>query len=170
MINNLIVSSRHSQGFTLIELVVAMGVFAIISTTGITYWQNIKQRTELKTTTLLLSRFIYQIAAEANWQNKNMTVWLIKQELSWCIKATEDNFPPSDCDLASLSFRPMSSSVQATGLTEENPILFYGKRGMAQAGTIQLSNNQGITKIIVSWRGRIRYCSQNIFLMGIPQC
>jgi prepilin peptidase dependent protein A len=170
MFNKLFFYSKNCQGFTLIELVIAMAMLAIVSTTGISYWQNIKQRSELKATTLLLARFMHQVYAEANWRNKTMIVWIIKKDQSWCVVTSDDHILPTDCDLAILSFTPISFSVQATGLTEENPIVFYGKRGMAQAGTIQLNNNQGIAKIIVSWRGRIRYCSQNIFLMGIPQC
>lgn len=170
MIKKLFFNIKNCQGFTLIELAIAMAILAIISTTGVSYWQNIKQRSELKATTLLLAKFMQQLYAQANWQNKAMIVWLIKKDQSWCMVATEAPIFPTDCHLAMLSFTPLSPSVQAIGLTEEKPIVFYGKRGMAQAGTIQLSNNQGIAKIIVSWRGRIRYCSQNIFFMGIPQC
>ena len=41
---------------------------------------------------------------------------------------------------------------------------------MAQTGTIELHNAVGTTQIIISYRGRIRFCKKNSYLPGLPQC
>lgn len=157
-------------GFSLLELLVVIAIIAIVSSVSLHSWQTVQQRLQLSSATQQLLAFLNQVQAEANWRNKTNTLHLFTQTAysPWCIAVTTE-VRPNTCDTP-LRFLQPDSSINISGLTALSTLAFYGRRDMAQTGTIRLANQIGQTRVIVSTRGRIRYCSYNLYLNGIPKC
>ncbi|XKM12602.1 prepilin-type N-terminal cleavage/methylation domain-containing protein [Orbaceae bacterium ac157xtp] len=158
----------NSKGFSLLELLVVILITAILASIGISNWNDIKQRNELTDITMNLIRFLNEVKTEANLTNSNLSLFLVtKADNEWCIAVTNKEIP-TDC-LTKFHFYG-NKKITINGLTNATKISFYGRRNNAESGTIELTNSIGTTKIIVSTRERIRYCSNNVFLAGFVEC
>lgn len=159
----------NSMGFSLLELLVVIVIGAIIASIGIGGWQDIRLRNELSNTTLQLIRFFNEIKVDANSHNINHTIHLINSfPSSWCLAVTPIA-RPTDCQ-TSFRFIPNTQNIDILGLKIDSTLAFYGRRSTAQSGTVRLKNAIGESRIIISTRGRIRYCSYQTYLAGFPKC
>ncbi|QIQ21713.1 prepilin-type N-terminal cleavage/methylation domain-containing protein [Zophobihabitans entericus] len=163
-------TDKIAQGFSLLELLFVISVIGVLSAIGLHGWQTIQQRAQLSSATMQLLAFIKEVQDDANWRNQTNTLHLFigSKFTPWCLAVTEESRPVS-CDTR-LRFIQPDPSVEITGFTEISTLAFYGKREMAQTGTIRLENSLGQTRVIVSTRGRIRYCAYNFYLSGFPKC
>ncbi|WP_392566973.1 GspH/FimT family pseudopilin [Utexia brackfieldae] len=161
---------KNSLGFTFIELLIALLILGLLSSVGLDQWSILKQRNALASATLSLFAFIQQAQSEANWQNRNVTIFLFEQDNAWCLSVDYQETRPDSCFKGNRYFFSPASTVRLSHFNDTAMLTFYGKRANAQPGTLILENSQGRTHIIISGRGRLRYCSETRGISGIPIC
>ncbi|MDF7666266.1 prepilin-type N-terminal cleavage/methylation domain-containing protein [Orbaceae bacterium ESL0727] len=153
-------------GFSLLELLIVICITAMLAAMGISQWRDNKLRHELTFTTQQLAYFLNEAQVDAYINNRTYNLYLFTSP--WCLMMSEGDRPPS-CN-GPFRFTKPYDSVTITGLTEKKTISFWGRRNLAQTASLQLKNTQGHSKVIISRRGRIRICSQNSYLTGMPAC
>ncbi|WP_392560302.1 prepilin-type N-terminal cleavage/methylation domain-containing protein [Orbus mooreae] len=155
----------NSFGFSLLELLIVIAISAILASIGVSSWRDIQLRSELSGTTFELIAFLNEVKVNANIHNINHFVYLLQNGASnWCLAVTLKN-KPTDCQT---KFQFISTNnIEISGLTTQSTLIFYGQRSMAQATTIRLKNSIGESRIIVSNKGRVRYCSYNTYLTSV---
>ena len=157
----------HTQGFSLLELLIIIGISSIVATVGIHHWKAIALRNELVSTTQQLAYFLNEVQVKAYTENQNYKLFVFSSP--WCLTITSEERPAS-CKQGELHFIKPNNSVEITGLTEKKLIYFWGRRNMAQSFSLELSNKIGKSKVFVSYRGRIRFCQLNSYLPSLPPC
>ena len=159
----------QQKGFSLIELLIAMMIIALLATIGMNGWQDFKARNELANTSRQLLAFLNEVKIYANTYNQNQAIHLFNlPNNQWCLAVTPETRPLA-CDTP-FHFVPQSQHVYIAGLTDKTMLSFYGRRSTAQSGTLRLSNDIGESRIIISTRGRIRFCSYRTYLSGFIEC
>ncbi|WP_085247509.1 prepilin-type N-terminal cleavage/methylation domain-containing protein [Gilliamella mensalis] len=154
-------------GFSLLELLIAICISAILTTIGIAHWKEQQRRNELADTTKQLAYFLYEVQIKASSKNEN---YIIHQFTSpWCIAITH-NEKPTLCSAGILYFMKPDNSVEISELTNNKTAFILGRRNMAQTISFQLKNQIGTSRVFVSWLGRIRFCAQNSYITGLPPC
>lgn len=154
-------------GFSLLELLAIICISAILATIGIHNWKALQLRNELVSTTEKLAYFLNEVQFKAYTTNNTYNLHLFSSP--WCLTITQGDRPDS-CDHGELQFIKPNNSVVINGLTDKKIISFWGRRNMAQTVSFQLKNDIGMSKVFISFRGRIRFCSQNNYLAGLPAC
>ncbi|WP_279083969.1 prepilin-type N-terminal cleavage/methylation domain-containing protein [Gilliamella apis] len=157
----------QNSGFSLLELLFVISISAILAAIGVQHWQELQLRNELATTTKQLAYFLEEAQARAYNTNENYHVYYFFQP--WCLSISKGEKPPT-CEEGTTYFMKPNNSVELSDLTDKKAISFWGRKNMAQTGTIELHNAIGTTKIIISYRGRIRFCKKNSYLPGLPRC
>lgn len=157
----------HDQGFSLLELLIIIGISSILATVGVHHWKVIERRNELVSTTQQLANFLKEVQVKAYTENQNYKLFVFSSP--WCLTITSEERPAS-CKQGELQFIKPNNSVEISGLTEKKLIYFWGRRNMAQSFSLELSNEIGKSKVIISYRGRIRFCLLNGYLPSLPPC
>lgn len=161
-------------GFTLIELMVALAVLAILLTVGVPSFQSLFERNRAKTTAESVRGFFDEARAEALRRNLPLRVTVSAGE-NWCL-----GLSLAECDcaeanscvidgrervLSAQSFRayPLQSSF-AAGNT-----VFEPRRGTASAsGLVTVQAPNGSVSINLNRLGRTSTCSTAGY--GYPSC
>ena len=157
----------QNSGFSLLELLFVISISAILAAIGVQHWQELQLRNELATTTKQLAYFLEEAQARAYNTNENYHVYYFFQP--WCLSISKGE-KPATCQEGTTYFMKPNNSVELSDLTDKKAISFWGRKNMAQTGTIELYNAIGTTQIIISYRGRIRFCKKNSYLPGLPRC
>ncbi len=159
--------SYRQQGMTLPELllvILLLGTFAFSSSHS---WHNYQQSLRLEASAYQLLAFLTQLQSEANWYNSKISLWREQYQTTWCIgriplaqecKVQDADIfisPYDDILLSDFSFNKMT---------------FSGKHNTATSGHITLANSSGKITVFLTAYGRLRLCSKNIQLTGIPKC
>lgn len=158
-----------SPGFSLFELLIAITISAILTFSGVRGWRDYHLRNELSNTTFELIAFFNEVKMDANLHNINHSIHLFEtNKTNWCLAVTPKDRP--DTCQTKFHFSSSTTNVEIVGFSSKATFIFYGRRSMAQSMTIRLKNSIGESRIIISARGRIRYCSYQTFLAGYPLC
>lgn len=157
----------HNTGFSLLEVLVIICISTILATIGMQQWRSLQLRNELITSTQQLAYFLNEVQVIAYTHNETYNLYLFSSP--WCLTITKGD-RPSSCYQGELQFINSNNSVVISGFTDKKTISFWGRRNMAQTTSFQLQNSIGISKVFVSFRGRIRFCSHNNYLAGLPPC
>lgn len=160
---------KNCDGFCLLEWLIVIVMLTTMSVMGVDRWQEIKQRIELENETLSLFAFIQQIQYNAIFENKIGTIRLVQDNKGWSFVADEVKIQPVHKN-AAMYYRIANSVLASINVKNGEAFSFYGQHNTAEPGSIILQNKQGVTQIIVSTKGRLRYCSQNRTLSRIPAC
>ncbi|AHG19249.1 N-terminal cleavage protein [Chania multitudinisentens RB-25] len=156
----------NQQGLSLIELLVVMLLAGMLTSWGISQWHHYQQALRLEQTAQQLLAFLTRLQADANWRNRNALLWFKPGE-PWCVGS---GTPVIACaSAAGWVFTPGYLDVQLQDFTQKE-MGFYGLRNNAQAGHILLSNGAGRIRLVLSARGRLRLCSEEIAVRGIALC
>jgi len=156
----------RQRGMTLIELLAAILIAGMLTGWGVGQWRYHQQALRLEHTAQQLLAFLLRLPADANWRNRTTLLWF-KSGTPWCLGG---GVPPPDCGSAEGPvFSPFYRDVALSGYTDKE-IGFYGLRNTAQAGHIQLSNEAGGLRLVLSARGRLRLCSEGLRIRGIAPC
>ncbi|MEL7697931.1 MULTISPECIES: prepilin-type N-terminal cleavage/methylation domain-containing protein [Pantoea] len=142
------------RGFTLPELLVVMVIAGILSLGALHGWQRWQQRQQLRDTAQQLQGFLLRLRAQAYRQNRDLVLWS-RPGKPWCIGG--GSLPVGACQSGKrLHFIAPHAGVMLNGLRGEPG--FYGRRNVARAGSIELRNEAGELRLIISTRARIRFC------------
>jgi len=148
--------NKKTQGFSLIELMVAIMMIAILSYGAIYGFQQWQQHQRLWQTTHQLSQFLYHLRSDANGVNRDHVLTFWQQHDTWCL--TSQLYTDKPCMTTSQwQFIPHFKDISMAEMT--HGLGFYGVMNTAKPGHIILSNAAGQRKIIISVWGRIRTCS-----------
>lgn len=155
-----------AMGFSLFELLITILILSIVTALGFFHWGDIKLRHELIESTKQLTYFLNEVQVDAYLTNQNYYLYVFSAP--WCLAVTAREKPQS-CQGTYRFTLPYNSITIESG-TENKGTIFWGQRNMAQTATFRLKNSIGMTKVIISYRGRIRMCAFNSHLSGIPSC
>lgn len=157
----------QNLGFSLLEILAIICISGILTAIGVQNWKTMQLRNELVSTTQQLAYFLNEVQVKAYTDNATYNLYLFSSP--WCLTITQGDRPIS-CLQGKLQFFKPDNSVVISGLTEKKIISFWGRRNMAQTASFQLKNDIGISRVFISFRGRIRFCSQNNYLTSMPRC
>ncbi|POT56524.1 prepilin-type cleavage/methylation domain-containing protein [Citrobacter amalonaticus] len=149
---------KREQGYTLIEIMVAMLLIAALSATGLYGWQHWQQQQRLWQTASQARDYLLYLREDANWHNRDHTITAGREGASWCLISSlaEQSTCTPDSPWV---FTPLWADVD---LVEVTPSLaFFGLRNTAWAGHIRLKNGAGEWRLVVSAWGRIRLCERD---------
>lgn len=167
---------RAPKGFTLIELMVAIAVLAILVTLAAPSFNSLIDKYRVKRAADSISAFLVSAKSEAIKQNR--TVRAVFQSAgsgaTWCAGMTTD--ASCDCMVASqCQFKLADGTADGAdrvlrggnypGIVLENPadgamFSFTPLRGTVNSGNAQVKSVDGLqVRVRVSGTGRIRLCS-----------
>ena len=159
----------QQKGFSLFELLIVVVISSVMFTVAIVNWREFQLRGELTNTTLALVTFLNQVKSNANFQNRNNAIYIIKEEdQPWRLIVIDNE--QNDHDQIFFQFINPNNQVEILNKNNDLLSIFHGRRCMAQPETIKLKNDIGESRIIISTRGRIRYCAYSMQLAGFPKC
>ncbi|RJF53537.1 prepilin peptidase-dependent protein [Serratia inhibens] len=166
MNDNLTFNTEDQRGMTLIELLVVITLAGMLTGWGVSQWRYYQQSLRLEHTAQQLLAFLTRIQVDANWRNRTALLWF-KTGDPWCIGS---NQPLSGCEGHSDDlFSPHYRDVRLAAHTQKE-MGFYGLRNNAQAGHIVLANGAGSLRLVLSAKGRLRLCSEDVSIRGITAC
>lgn len=146
---------NKQQGFTLIEIMIAVVLVIILSGAGLYGWQSFRLHQRLWQTAWQVRNYLELLRDDANWQNRDHGISVSKTEDGWCLLSSVNEQAGCTADNP-FALRPLSPGVALTDITPS--LRFFGLRNTAWAGHIVLRNPAGEWRIIVSGGGRIRMC------------
>jgi len=159
-------TSGKEQGMTLIEIMMVLGLIALCSLWMIRGWQGYQQALKLEQSVQQLRLYLTALQAYANWHNSTAVLWIIDGP-GGCVGSET---PAISCHHAGEnSFKLPDEKIAVSHYSEKN-MGFYGRRNAALAGHITLKNTAGAIRVVLSARGRLRLCSEETPLLGLPIC
>lgn len=151
---------------TLIEVMLVLGLIAMLSIWSLQGWREHQQRAQLGQQAQRLRLYLTELQAQSYRYNQTILLWA-RTGSAGCVGSGNR---PADCSLAATGvFYPTVPDI-SVGLISEKTIGFYGLRNTAQAGHLTLSNAAGTARVILSARGRIRLCSEGKAIAGMAVC
>jgi len=165
------------HGFTLLEFLVTMTVISIMVTIGIPSFLDMITKHYLKGATETIYADLQLARMEAIKRNKNISLSFHTNGIeNWCYAMHDGN--NCDCNIANnckiddktsmVTFGKGFNGVELKTNFKLNSTSFNPVRGTSNSGSITLTTNQKASKLIISSRGRIRICSDD--LMDYPAC
>jgi prepilin peptidase dependent protein A len=154
------------QGMSLLEMLVVMGLIAILTGSSLYYAQEMRQAHRLRQSAQALQTFLGRMQAQANSRNEAR---LLAVTLGPAGCVTQQSEPPAGCGGNGLHvFRPGGQGVSIVGFSG-NGMGFYGLRNTAQPGHLTLGNAAGRIRVVLSGHGRLRLCGEDA-VSGVPLC
>lgn len=157
---------KQQNGYSILELLIAMVIMVLIILPSINGWLHYQQRIKLANVSHVLLAFFIQVQLQANRYNHVYVLNYYEQNGNGYIEASLNDPLKNN----TVKFIQSLSPGVVEGFQPNSPIIFYGKRNMAAAGTITIKNRAGKIKFIVSTKGRIRRCSEQGTFSGIVAC
>ncbi|MBF3313990.1 prepilin-type N-terminal cleavage/methylation domain-containing protein, partial [Leptospira borgpetersenii serovar Hardjo-bovis] len=77
--------NRKQQGFSLVEMMVAMAIVLILSAGGFTAWQGWQAQQRLIQTVHQLRSYLTLLRNDANWYNRERQVRAKRDGDRWCL-------------------------------------------------------------------------------------
>lgn len=163
-------SVRAPKGFTLIEMMVAIAILAILATMAAPSFNSFIDRYRVKRAGDTVSAFLINTKSEAIKRNKTVSAVITGSGGTWCVGMTE----ASTCDcttsgsgacqidgvdraIRSTSFK----GIELNGPDTTHAFQFKPLRGtVAGNETVELESEDGLkVNVVVGTFGRIRLCS-----------
>ncbi len=153
------------KGFTLIDLMVTMAVFAILMIVGIPTMRSMIEDNRLRSSSEELYSKLTQSKARAIDNQKDVTVNFVTGQ-NWCYGANINTVCScnvvNNCALGSVTNNANQTSLSITGFTSSNAIIKSGLGTLANSGKATFSLNGKSVSIIVSQMGLITICSDTV--------
>ncbi|MEW9798751.1 GspH/FimT family pseudopilin [Alteromonas sp. CYL-A6] len=165
------------HGITLTECLLVVALVALLATKGVpafgVWREKLSLRADLdKAISVLRTARNYALTTQTN------AYVTLSPGANWCLAVSDT--PTCDChrgDCAFSSARHVAygsshASLVSGRFTAEYPIQFSGPGSHAfdAAGTLTFTSDSLSGKVIISPLGRIRHCSTDRALAGIPAC
>jgi type IV fimbrial biogenesis protein FimT len=165
-------------GVTLVELLVALAVLAILATAAVPAFTTLIERHQLRGAANALYSDLLLARGEALRRNAPVGVAFGDGPAgAWCHAVTDggacDCFAAGACALAGAPGRVARGSdfprvSLATRFAPAHGAVFNPARGTANPGTAHLSGAAGSIDVVVSSLGRVRLCAEGV--PGYPPC
>ncbi len=157
-------SNKH-QGFTLLELMIAMIIISISLSWGLSHWGKYQHRLHLQSAVNNVLSFMERQQALANYLNQDRTLWLVAGQ-DWCLVSSVTKM--TDCNAGEGERVKSPHEGVFLPFSTTDHIDFYGIRNTAMPASFTLANSAGEISVVISGRGRIRTCSN--ILNSLPNC
>lgn len=162
----------HSNinGFTLLEMMVSIAVMAIIATTVIPSFNDMKEKHKIRGAAESISSDLQLARSEAIKTNQNISLSFSGfGATNWCYGINDTSGcncgVGNACQVDGATVRVASSNefsnINLTTNFTSQTVTFDPDRGTTNSGTTTLSANGKSVKIIVSAIGRISLCSSD---------
>lgn len=169
---------RPISGFTLLELMVAVALVAILVAIGIPSYQSLRQEQMVRAATQAVYTDMMLLKSEAIKRNQNLSLFVFKSgENDWCYRIPIDAGKCNDCeDCPTLEGvkGADASEFPRIKLTENynpgNSVSFSPRRGTSNAGNLELQSGDYRTKVMTSNIGRVSACALSDNLGGLELC
>jgi prepilin-type N-terminal cleavage/methylation domain-containing protein len=153
------------KGFTLIDLMVTMAVFAILAIVGIPTMRSMIEDNRLRSSSEELYSKLTQSKARAIDNQNDVTVNFVTGQ-NWCYGANTNTVcscnVANNCTLGSVTNNANQTSLSITGFTGSNAIIKSGQGTLTNSGKATFSLNGKSVSIIVSQMGLITICSDTV--------
>ena len=182
--------SRH-PGFTIIEMMIAVAVLAIITSLALPTYHNILEKREITSGGEQLAAFLSSAQMESVKQNQFVAVNYQPLANGWCLgMRAGDSAVTCDCSVTDVSaanacavdgeLRVFNSSnlkdpdiLNAASVGDDGTILFDPERGLirgAENVTLQLLSGDGsyALDVEVTVTGRVKICSNKAANKDVP--
>lgn len=158
-------------GLSLIELLLAISVMAILATGSVQGWQSYRQRAALEQASAELLAFMSRLQQAAHWRNETLLLRIGKERDRDCLIASRPQ-GAADCFSArGPIYRLPMEGMRLELQQSELGLGFYGVRNTAGAGHIVVQGKAGRVRIVLSATGRLRRCAEgDNGLSGLPRC
>ncbi len=171
----------HSSGFTLLELVAAIAVLAILLAVGLPSYQSMRQDNVLGGAVRALYSDIHLARSEAVKRNVDTIGIKFFTGSNWCYRLTDNAGCTSctaTCDIngdginrgGDVTLFP-GTSLSITGSYSGDRLSIGARRASMLSGsaTFTLAGKQ--TQVVTSALGRVRFCAlSGTSVAGIPAC
>ncbi len=170
---------RRLHGFTLLELLVTLGVIGVLVSAGVPALQHSIQGARLRAAAQAVATDLRYARAEAVRLNHRLFLsFRLQSPRDWCYAVSDhpDCGCANACPSTAAAARTTTSSVDYPGVSllrarfsRAATTAFSPLRGLARAGHISLQVDDGRTlTVVLSPLGRVRICSDNF--TGYPPC
>lgn len=171
----------RSAGFTLIELMVALALVALLLTVAIPSYQSLRQDQMVKAATLAVYTDVMLLKSEALKRNRNLQMILFNSGTNnWCYRISIDGTCGSCSDTcSSIEGRKGADASEFPGIvltatytessSQVRPITFSPRRGTLPSGSITVASSVASMKVVTSNLGRVRTCAASN-LVGEVTC
>ncbi|WP_426575814.1 prepilin peptidase-dependent protein [Xenorhabdus stockiae] len=156
---------NKQNGFTLLELLIAMVLVSMSLLWGLYSWENYQNSLHLQSAAQNVLSFMERQQALANYRNQERTLWLVAGP-PWCLVSSVTK--SSDCHAGEGERVSSPHDDVFLASATSHRIDFYGIRNTAMPASFALANAAGEISVVISGRGRIRTCSNN--LNQLPDC
>ncbi|MEZ6939469.1 GspH/FimT family pseudopilin [Aeromonas sp. S12(2024)] len=163
----------RSAGFTVIELMIAVALVALLLTVAIPSYQSLHQEQMVKAATQAVYTDIMLLKSEAIKRNRTLQFIIFNSGTSnWCYRISIDG--DSSCascsdTCSSLEGRKGADASEFPGIiltgsyaesaSNTRPITFSPRRGTLPSGNITVTSSNASMKVITSNLGRVRTCA-----------
>ncbi|MGL5324976.1 MAG: GspH/FimT family pseudopilin [Aeromonas sp.] len=171
----------RSAGFTLIELMIALALVALLLTVAIPSYQSLRQEQMVKTATQAVYTDIMLLKSEAIKRNRTLQFIIFNSGTSnWCYRIHIDGSCSSCSDsCSSIEGRKGADASEYPGIslvasysesvTNVRPLSISPRRGTMAAGNIAISAETYSMQVKTNNVGRVRTCGVSN-VSGVPAC
>lgn len=169
--------SRPATGFTLLELMIAAVMVAILAAVALPSYQSLRQEQMVRAATQALYTDMMLLKSEAIKRNKNLSLIVFNSGLSdWCYRI-DDGGSCGNCDdsCSSIDGRKGGDATDFPSITltwgfNNSKMTFSPRRGTANAGGIVLQSGDYQSRVKISNIGRVSACALSNNLGGLEPC
>lgn len=147
-----------NEGLSFLEALITLLIIASLSISGFSAWKDWRQHRSMIETAQQIQHFLYAVRASANWKNSDYVLWLREDE-PWCLGAGQKTEKPCE---GGNKYQLLAPNMGVKIIALVGSPGFYGKRNVARPGNITFGDEKTRWRIVISSRGRIRLCKEEI--------
>ena len=170
----------RSAGFTIIELLIALTLVAILVAVALPSYQSLRQEQMVRAATQAIYTDVMLLKSEAVKRNNKLTLIIFNSGLSgWCYRVAVDgvgscNSCADSCSTVEGRKGGDASEYPGIALTTTytgGKLTFSPRRGTLPAGNIELSSGAYTIQVRSSDLGRVSTCAPTGSKVGgVPTC